>query len=116
MGRAPGDATSWRSVSEKSNSPRPRGGGDSYGERQMTIGRKILLVDDDAALRHSLAEQLRLHEEFAPAEAENGAKALELATQHISTSSSSMSASPTWTGASSAASCGARACARRSSC
>src|SRR5579872_3566208 len=32
-------------------------------------GRKILIVDDDVALRHSLAEQLRLHEEFQPAEA-----------------------------------------------
>ena len=30
----------------------------------MTAGRKILIVDDDAALRQSLAEQLELHEEF----------------------------------------------------
>ena len=44
-------------------------------------GRKILIVDDDVALRHSLAEQLRLHEEFQPSEAEDGAKALELAGQ-----------------------------------
>src|SRR5712692_6777694 len=47
----------------------------------MTVGRKILLVDDDVALRHSLAEQLRLHEEFLPEEAEDGAKALELVGQ-----------------------------------
>src|ERR1700686_4297433 len=47
----------------------------------MPVGRKILVVDDDAALRHSLAEQLRLHEEFVPLEAEDGTKALELAGQ-----------------------------------
>lgn len=32
-------------------------------------GRKILLVDDDEALRQSLAEQLQLHEEFQTVEA-----------------------------------------------
>jgi DNA-binding response OmpR family regulator len=47
----------------------------------MTVGRKILVVDDDVALRHSLAEQLRLHEEFLPEEAEDGAKALALVGQ-----------------------------------
>jgi DNA-binding response OmpR family regulator len=30
------------------------------------MGKKILLVDDDEALRESLAEQLQLHEEFEP--------------------------------------------------
>jgi DNA-binding response OmpR family regulator len=45
----------------------------------MTGGRKILIVDDDAALRHSLAEQLQLHEEFLAAEAETGAQALDIA-------------------------------------
>lgn len=30
------------------------------------MGKKILLVDDDEALRESLAEQLELHEEFEP--------------------------------------------------
>jgi DNA-binding response OmpR family regulator len=45
----------------------------------MTVGRKILIVDDDSALRHSLAEQLRLHEEFLPMEAETGTTALDLA-------------------------------------
>src|SRR3546814_12735552 len=35
----------------------------------MTSGRKILLVDDDEALRSTLAEQLQLHEEFTTAEA-----------------------------------------------
>ena len=45
----------------------------------MTGGRRILIVDDDAALRHSLAEQLQLHEEFLAAEAETGAQALDIA-------------------------------------
>ena len=39
----------------------------------------ILLVDDDTALRQSLAEQLRLLEEFETAEADDGAGALALA-------------------------------------
>src|SRR6202795_4829522 len=47
----------------------------------MSVGRKILVVDDDVALRHSLAEQLRLHEEFLPMEAEDGARAMELVGQ-----------------------------------
>jgi len=48
----------------------------------MNSGRKILIVDDDSALRRSLAEQLQLHEEFAPAEAETAAQAFEIAKQH----------------------------------
>src|SRR5690348_18024816 len=47
-------------------------------EGRMTGGRRILIVDDDAALRHSLAEQLQLHEEFMAAEAETGTEALEV--------------------------------------
>ena len=43
----------------------------------MTIGRKILVVDDDVALRHALSEQLQLHEEFRVVEAETGEQALE---------------------------------------
>ncbi len=43
----------------------------------MTLGRRILLVDDDTALRQSLAEQLQLHEEFEIGEAGSGAEALE---------------------------------------
>jgi DNA-binding response OmpR family regulator len=43
----------------------------------MTAGRKILIIDDDEALRHSLAEQLQLHEEFSAAEAGTGNEALE---------------------------------------
>jgi DNA-binding response OmpR family regulator len=42
----------------------------------MTSGKRILLVDDDEALRQSLAEQLQLHEEFETAEASNGASGL----------------------------------------
>ncbi len=42
-----------------------------------TAGKKILLVDDDEALRQSLSEQLRLHEEFSTVEAETGGGALE---------------------------------------
>jgi len=45
----------------------------------MNNGRKILIVDDDAELRASLAEQLHLHEEFAVEEAETGGAALEAA-------------------------------------
>jgi DNA-binding response OmpR family regulator len=47
-------------------------------ERKNSVtGKKILLVDDDSALRQSLAEQLQLHEEFQIDVTENGAKALE---------------------------------------
>ncbi|HZB91194.1 MAG TPA: response regulator transcription factor [Stellaceae bacterium] len=47
----------------------------------MAGGHRILIVDDDAALRHSLAEQLQLNEEFQAAEAESGAAALEASKQ-----------------------------------
>ena len=50
----------------------------SPSERKTTpASKKILLVDDDVALRQSLSEQLQLHEEFQIAEAETGARALE---------------------------------------
>ncbi len=42
-------------------------------------GKKILLIDDDEALRQSLSEQLRLHEEFDTAEAATAAAGIELA-------------------------------------
>jgi len=42
-------------------------------------GKRILLVDDDDALRQSLAEQLALHEEFDTAEAETAGKGIERA-------------------------------------
>lgn len=45
----------------------------------MVIEKKILLVDDDATLRQSLSEQLRLHEEFAVVEADSGKAALDAA-------------------------------------
>ncbi len=40
--------------------------------------RRILLVEDDEALRQSLSEQLHLHEEFEACEATTAAEALEL--------------------------------------
>jgi DNA-binding response OmpR family regulator len=40
--------------------------------------KRILLVEDDEALRRSLAEQLRLHEEFDTVEAASAGEALEL--------------------------------------
>ncbi len=40
---------------------------------------KILLVDDDEALRLSVGEQLRLHEDFITVEAGTGTEALNLA-------------------------------------
>jgi DNA-binding response OmpR family regulator len=42
-------------------------------------GKKILLIDDDEALRQSLSEQLRLHEEFDTAESPTGAGGIEKA-------------------------------------
>jgi DNA-binding response OmpR family regulator len=45
----------------------------------MSAERRILIVDDDAALRHSLAEQLQLHEEFNAAQAPTAGEALEMA-------------------------------------
>jgi DNA-binding response OmpR family regulator len=40
--------------------------------------RRILIVDDDAALRQSLTEQLELHAEFASRECDNAAAALQI--------------------------------------
>jgi len=51
--------------------------GKTTREEPVTLGRRILLVDDDTALRQSLAEQLQLHEEFEIGEAGSGAEALE---------------------------------------
>lgn len=41
-------------------------------------GKKILLCDDDNALRQSLAEQLQLHEEFETQQVESAAEAIEV--------------------------------------
>jgi len=45
----------------------------------MRAGRRILIVDDDAALRQSLAEQLELNDEFTVVECDSAASALEIA-------------------------------------
>ena len=45
----------------------------------MTVTKKILLVEDDAALRQSLCEQLELYEEFSTTEAESGSEGLKQA-------------------------------------
>ena len=45
----------------------------------MAILKRLLLVDDDEALRASLAEQLAMHEEFEVIVSETGAGAMELA-------------------------------------
>ena len=44
----------------------------------MTNAKRVLIIDDDAALRSSLAEQLELHEGFVAYQAEDGKRALEL--------------------------------------
>ncbi len=46
-------------------------------ENPVALGKRVLIVDDDNALRRSLAEQLQLHEEFAIGEASSGGEALE---------------------------------------
>jgi DNA-binding response OmpR family regulator len=45
----------------------------------MSAERRILIVDDDAALCHSLTEQLQLHEEFLAAQAPTAGEALDMA-------------------------------------
>ncbi|MBT4769744.1 MAG: response regulator transcription factor [Rhodospirillaceae bacterium] len=45
----------------------------------MSAKRKILLIEDDTALRQSLAEQLELYKEFALSEAGTGVEGLEMA-------------------------------------
>jgi DNA-binding response OmpR family regulator len=44
----------------------------------MRAGRRVLIVDDDDALRQSLAEQLELHEEFVCVQCGAAAQALEI--------------------------------------
>jgi DNA-binding response OmpR family regulator len=48
----------------------------------MANPKQVLIVDDDEALRASLAEQLELHEGFVAHQAENGKQALDLAKEH----------------------------------
>jgi DNA-binding response OmpR family regulator len=47
----------------------------------VTLARHVLIVDDDETLRDLLAEQLRLHEEFAPRAAATAREGLEAARQ-----------------------------------
>jgi DNA-binding response OmpR family regulator len=50
----------------------------------VVAGKNLLLVDDDNALRETLAEQLTLHEEFATTMAQTGMEALErVKTEHF---------------------------------
>jgi DNA-binding response OmpR family regulator len=50
----------------------------------MKAARKVLIVDDDGALRQSLAEQLELNGEFAAVECDTAARALEITkTEHF---------------------------------
>jgi DNA-binding response OmpR family regulator len=44
----------------------------------MRAVRRILIVDDDGALRQSLAEQIELHQEFVTVECDTAARALEV--------------------------------------
>ncbi len=53
--------------------------GDTGERPRMTLAKRILLIDDDTALRQSLAEQLQLLEEFETVEAGDGASALAVA-------------------------------------
>ena len=46
-------------------------------DRPVMLHKRVLIVDDDSALRQSLAEQLQLHEEFDIGEAGTGSEALE---------------------------------------
>lgn len=50
----------------------------SFLESKASTGKKILLIDDDDALRDSLSEQLRVHEEFVTKEFASAAEALEV--------------------------------------
>ena len=45
----------------------------------MTVGKRILIVDDDTTLLEMLGEQLQLHEEFTTTGAKSATEALELA-------------------------------------
>src|SRR5436190_1523863 len=50
--------------------------GGQQGREGMRSFRKILIVDDDPALRHSLAEQLEQHGEFSAVESDTAVEAL----------------------------------------
>ncbi|HEX6143684.1 MAG TPA: response regulator transcription factor [Geminicoccaceae bacterium] len=48
----------------------------------MTNAKRVLIIDDDASLRSSLAEQLELHEGFTVLQAEDGKAALAQVKEH----------------------------------
>jgi DNA-binding response OmpR family regulator len=48
----------------------------------MATNKQVLIVDDDSTLRHSLAEQLELHEGFAVHQAGDGRQALAAVKEH----------------------------------
>ncbi|MBI4183618.1 MAG: response regulator transcription factor [Proteobacteria bacterium] len=45
----------------------------------MTTGKRVLIVDDDESLRHALAEQLKLHQEFVAVEVSTAMEGIEAA-------------------------------------
>lgn len=62
----------------------------------MSVVRRLLLVDDEADLRNTLAEQLKLHDAFETDTAGDGAEALEMAKTVAMTQSCWMSVCLTW--------------------
>ena len=48
----------------------------------MTVGKRILIVDDDITLLEMLGEQLQLHKEFTTTGAKSASEALELAKEN----------------------------------
>ena len=82
----------------------------------MTEARRLLVVDDDADLRHALVEQLALHPEFqveAVETAEAALQAVEIAPPDLIIMDVGL---PGLDGAKPSSKCGATAIAARSSC
>ena len=75
----------------------------------MPIAKRVLLVDDDAMLRASLAEQLTQEGDYTVAEAQIAPRRASWRADGSTNSSSWMSRFPTATGARCAANCATRA-------